>query len=198
MKKVREIRASYNDNMIVVYQAFNKVLATDVVESQSFNTPLFKQNRMTWIKPSFLWMMYRSGWATKINQECVLQIQISRIGFEWALENSCLSHFDKRIYKNKNEWKGALANSFIRIQWDPERDIYFKPLPNRAIQIGLSGEAVRKYINEWIISVHDITDDCMVLHDLVKANYSTKVADMLPKETEYPLNQILTKAIGIV
>ncbi|WP_458785448.1 DUF4291 family protein [Vallitalea sediminicola] len=25
----------------------------------------FKLNRMTWVKPSFLWMMYRSGWAKK-------------------------------------------------------------------------------------------------------------------------------------
>src|SRR4051812_17137799 len=27
--------------------------------------PPFKAGRMTWIKPSFLWMMYRSGWATQ-------------------------------------------------------------------------------------------------------------------------------------
>jgi hypothetical protein len=38
---------------------------------------------MTWIKPSFLWMMYRCGWATKPGQERVLAIQITREGFEW-------------------------------------------------------------------------------------------------------------------
>jgi hypothetical protein len=27
--------------------------------------PPFKVDRMTWVKPSFLWMTYRSGWATK-------------------------------------------------------------------------------------------------------------------------------------
>jgi len=40
---------------------------------------------MTWIKPSFLWMMYRSGWATKPGQEHILATQITRDGFEWAL-----------------------------------------------------------------------------------------------------------------
>lgn len=47
---------------------------------------------MTWIKPSFLWMMYRCGWGTKEGQETVLAVDISRRGFDWALKHSCLSH----------------------------------------------------------------------------------------------------------
>ncbi len=47
---------------------------------------------MTWIKPSFRWMMYRCGWATKVDQETVLAVEITRRdGFESALRGACLS-----------------------------------------------------------------------------------------------------------
>jgi hypothetical protein len=52
-----------------------------------------------WIKPSFLWMMYRCGWATKPLQERVLAVEITRTGFEWALAHSCLSHFDADLIR---------------------------------------------------------------------------------------------------
>ncbi len=44
---------------------------------------------MTWIKPSFLWMMYRCGWAAKPGQERVLAVRITHEGFAWALTHSC-------------------------------------------------------------------------------------------------------------
>ncbi len=55
--------------------------------------------RMTWIKPSFLWMMYRSGWATKPGQERVLAVELLRSGFEQALSEACLSSFDRRFHR---------------------------------------------------------------------------------------------------
>lgn len=67
MKK-QEIRAVFDDSTITVYQAYNKYIATAAVKAQTF-VPPFKTDRMTWIKPSLLWMMYRSGWATKENQD---------------------------------------------------------------------------------------------------------------------------------
>jgi hypothetical protein len=48
---------------------------------------------MTWIKPSFLWMMYRAGSGFKDEgQRRILAIDIGREGFEWALARSCPSH----------------------------------------------------------------------------------------------------------
>ncbi|MFE2537242.1 DUF4291 family protein [Streptomyces sp. NPDC059371] len=47
-----------------------------------------KRDRMTWIKPSFLWMVYRSGWGTKEGQETVLAVEISREGAESLLPHS--------------------------------------------------------------------------------------------------------------
>ncbi|MFD1908579.1 DUF4291 family protein [Paenibacillus rhizoplanae] len=55
-------------------------IADEVLRLGQFG-PSFRIDRMTWIKPSFLWMMYRAGWATKTDQERILAIDITREGF---------------------------------------------------------------------------------------------------------------------
>jgi hypothetical protein len=80
----REVRAVYDDRAITVYQAYGAAIADSALEAGRFVAP-FKRERMTWIKPSFLWMMYRCGWATKPGQERVLAVSISRVPIEQAL-----------------------------------------------------------------------------------------------------------------
>ncbi|PWV47624.1 DUF4291 domain-containing protein [Chitinophaga sp. S165] len=193
--KEKIIRASYDDDTVTVYQAYNKTIALHAVKEQKFVSPPFKMERMTWIKPSFLWMMYRSGWGTKENQEHILAIQIKREGFEWALEHACLSHFDHTIHSSLPEWKKELQSSPVRIQWDPERDLYLQSLPQRAIQIGLTGIAVDKYVNEWIVGIEDITAISQNMHQLVKASKMGQAMEMLPDEKVYPLTDVIAKKI---
>lgn len=88
----KQIRAVYNEETIRVYQAYPEVIAAEAVELQTFG-PHFRMGRMTWIKPSFLWMMYRCGWATKEGQERVLAIDIKRTAFDYIIENAVLSTF---------------------------------------------------------------------------------------------------------
>lgn len=140
---------------------------------------------MTWIKPSFLWMMYRAGWGYKDSgQERILAIDMTRDGFEWALEHACLSHIEAGM--TKEEWSATKAARPVRIQWDPERDIYFNPLPHRAIQIGLSKEAVRCYVNEWIVRVTDVTPLAHEIHALVQAGDQELAMSRLPRERPFP------------
>lgn len=179
-----QIRAVFDDDTITVYQAYNSAIAQAVVKNQKFVSP-FKVERMTWIKPSFLWMMYRCGWATKEGQEHILAIQIKREGFQWALDNSCLSHFDQDVHQSKEEWAQKVKVAPVRIQWDPERDIHLEKLPYRSIQIGLSGIAVEKYINEWIVSITDITLLCKKIHSLIPENLEEAI-NQLPKERLFP------------
>ncbi|MCR5103362.1 MAG: DUF4291 domain-containing protein, partial [Eubacterium sp.] len=80
----REIRATYTDKTIRVYQAYNKHIAEEAISLGTFGSH-FSMNRMTWIKPSFLWMMYRCGWGEKENQEHILAIDITRDGFDKAV-----------------------------------------------------------------------------------------------------------------
>jgi hypothetical protein len=69
----RQIRADYDEESLIVYQAFSRGIAEEAVASGKFG-PSFSRTRMTWIKPSFRWMLYRCGFATKPGQEHVLAI----------------------------------------------------------------------------------------------------------------------------
>ncbi|WCM27854.1 DUF4291 domain-containing protein [Sphingomonas sp. QA11] len=159
----RHIRAAYDERTIRVYQAYNDEIADAALARGTFASPPFSMNRMTWIKPSFLWMMYRAGWGYKdVGQHRILAIDISREGFEWALEHSCPSHPDPSI--SKDDWAKLKAASPVRIQWDPERDLHLQPLPYRAIQIGIGGEAVPLYVEQWVQRITDITDLAHTIH----------------------------------
>jgi hypothetical protein len=94
----RQVRAAYDDDLITVYQAFAAEIAVPAARTGSLERALFSLDRMTWVKPSFLRMMYRSGWATKPRQEHVLSLRIRRDGFERALSRAVLSHFEPETY----------------------------------------------------------------------------------------------------
>jgi hypothetical protein len=156
MRPEREIRAQFTDGTVRVYQAYSPAISEPALRAQRFVEP-FRLSRMTWIKPSFLWMMYRSDWGRSDGQERILAIDIDRSGFEWALEHACLSHFDGRCHASETEWKRTLAAACVRIQWDPERDPMLNRLEYRAIQIGLSGDASQRYARDWIRQITDLT-----------------------------------------
>ncbi|WP_438941342.1 DUF4291 domain-containing protein [Micromonospora craterilacus] len=179
----RQIRALYDAETITVYQAYSPHIAEAAVAAGRFAAG-FKRDRMTWIKPSFLWMMYRSGWATKQGQERVLAIRIRRDGFAWALANSAASSYDPDVHATRDEWKRSLRAP-VRVQWDPERDLHLRPLPYRAIQIGLSGSAVPRFVDEWIVGIEDITATCREIHQLMRAGDLAPAASRLPAERPY-------------
>ena len=191
----RQVRARFNDRSIVVYQAYSPAIAHRAVTAGTF-VPPFRIGRMTWIKPSFLWMMYRSGWVTKLGQERVLAVTITREGFEWALANSCLSHYDPDVYDNHDVWVQLKQASPVRVQWDPERSLLLKPLDYRTIQVGLAGDAVRRYVQDWILELADITPLANEIHDLVEAGDLTAAASRLPPEQPYPLASDIAALIG--
>ncbi len=191
----RQIRAVYTDSTVRVYQAYRPAIAVPAVEAQRF-VPPFKRERMTWIKPSFLWMMYRCGYATKPGQEHVLAVDISREGFEWGLAHACLSHFDGDVHADHDAWARRLRESPVRIQWDPERDFAFNALPYRSVQIGLSGEAMRRYADEWTVAITDVTEDARAVHAAVRAGDLDRATALLPPERPYPLSPELAETIA--
>jgi hypothetical protein len=185
MSEPREIRAFYTDKTIRVYQAFNHAIADAAIQHQRFVSPPFKMERTTWIKPSFFWMMYRSGWATKENQERILGVDITHEGFLWALNNSCLSHPKMGVYQTKEDWKKAKDDAPVVIQWDPERDMYLMKMNYRTIQIGLSPEATSLYVNEWIVGIHDITDDAKKIRAAIQGGKLEEANSLIPIERRY-------------
>lgn len=151
------IRAIFDDKTIRVYQAYRPEIAEPALAAGRF-VPPFKMGRMTWIKPSFNWMMYRSGFASKPGQEFVLGIDITREGFEWALANAALSSFMPGVHISHEAWKAQVESKLVRLQWDPERNWKMEPIQGtRTIQIGLSGEAVERYVRNWIVRIENVT-----------------------------------------
>ena len=130
------IRAIYTEDTIRVYQAYNKAIAEQAVRLGTFGSH-FKMDRMTWIKPSFLWMMYRCGWAMKEGQERVLAIDIKREAFDYLVNHAIYSKYEKNSGVSFDEWKDMIRKSDIRVQWDPERDKYGNPLDYRSLQLGV-------------------------------------------------------------
>ncbi|POX47634.1 DUF4291 domain-containing protein [Streptomyces sp. Ru71] len=180
------IRARYTDTTVTVYQAYRPQIGRPAARTGRFPSS-WKRDRMTWIKPSFLWMMYRCGWGTKENQETVLAVEITREGFEWALRNACLSHHVPELHGDRASWKRQLAQAPARVQWDPERDAHFTALPHRSLQLGLSGEAAARYADEWIVGIEDVTPLAAEIHALVRAGELDAATGKLPVERPYPV-----------
>ncbi|MFG2879716.1 DUF4291 domain-containing protein [Streptomyces sp. NPDC048337] len=181
----RQIRASHTDTTITVYQAYAPRLGEPAARDNHF-PPAWKRERMTWIKPSFLWMMYRCGWATKPDQETVLAIEITRAGFDRALREACLSHYAPTVHADRASWQESVRTTSARVQWDPERDLNLNPLPYRSLQLGLSGPASRAYADEWTVSIRDVTPLAREIHGLVRTGDTDAARALLPAETPYP------------
>ncbi len=145
------------DGNIIVYQAFNPHISNYAVEHQRFGGSHYSFGRMSWIKPNFLWMMYRAGWANKPHQQQILAIEISKINFEKILGEAVHASFDETIYGTRENWKAKLAGSKVRLQWDPDHNPYGGNLSRRAIQLGLKGETLHRFATDWIVSIEDIT-----------------------------------------
>jgi hypothetical protein len=192
---IRVVRAAYTAETVTVYQAYAAQIADAAVRAGTF-VPPFSRDRMTWIKPSFGWMMHRCGWAAKPGQECVLAIEITRAGFEWALAHSCLSHYEIGTHDSPEAWAALRDASPVRIQWDPDRSLTGERLARRAIQVGLSGEAVHRYCDEWIRSITDITATVRETVQLGGAGRMAHAGRMLPSEETYPLSPALSRRIG--
>lgn len=182
-----EIRAVYDDTSVRVYQAFRDEIAEEAVQLGTFGSH-FGLNRMTWIKPSFLWMMYRSGWAEKPGQENVLAIDIKREAFDYLLENAVLSTYRSNSGITQEEWKTRIRQSDIRCQWDPERDPGGRPLRWRSVQIGIQGEVVREhYLKDWILHIENITGYVRQLKRQLDGGED--ISGLLPPEKIYPMTQ---------
>ena len=151
------ITGQQNEKDIIVYQAFNSEIADYAVKNQKFGGPNYSFKRMTWIKPNFLWMMYRSGWATKPNQERILAISISKQFFNKLLKEGELTSIKQSNYEHESIWRKFISNSEVRIQWDPHHRPDESKLERKAIQIGIKGNLQRQFGTKEINFIEDIT-----------------------------------------
>ena len=179
----RHILAQFDDTTIIVYQAYRPSIGHFAAAHGYFGGE-FSFSRMSWIKPGFLWMMARSGWATKDGQTVILAIRLQRTAFDLILSQAVHSHFISEVYASEDTWREAVASSDVRLQWDPDHDPYGNPCQRRALQLGLRGETLARYAREWIIGIEDITSFVHEQHRHVLAHDEPSL--VIPQERIYP------------
>ena len=180
----RHILAQYDATSIIVYQAFRPDIVRSAVAHGHFAEG-FSLSRMSWIKPNFLWMMFRSGWAQKQDQEAIVAVRLHRAAFDEALAAAVHSAFVREIHGTEAPWKSAVASSDVRLQWDPDHDPGGNKVERRAIQIGLRGATLARYAGAWIIGVEDVTD--FVREQRAHASAGDHERLLLPREEVYPV-----------
>lgn len=179
----KHILAQFDDQYIVVYQAYKPSIAEYAAAHGKFGQD-FSFNRMTWIKPNFLWMMYRSGWAGKAGQERILALTLSRTDFDELLSLAVVSSFHAAAQGTQEEWQEAVTRSDVRLQWDPDHAPNGQPVQRRAIQLGLRGEILRQFNDEWLQGVQDITEFVQEQ----RQNIQNLDQLVMPSEAVYPVS----------
>jgi hypothetical protein len=181
---------------MVVYQAYKPAIADYALKHQCLGGPDFSYDRMSWIKPNFLWMMYRCGWASKENQERVLAFWLDKTAFEDILSQAAFSTFAAGNYESQDAWKQALATKPVRLQWDPDHNPYGAKMARRAIQLGLKGAVLEKFGKTQVQLIEDVTE--FVRQQ--KQHVDTKELGplLVPQERVYvPTNPALGQKIGL-
>ena len=192
----RQIRANYDRDTVVVYQAYRDAIAEPAIKHGKFKPP-FSWNRMTWIKPSFLWMMARSNWATKRGQENILSIRILRGGFEQALSQGCLTMFDPEVHKDQDHWATDFESSKVHVQWDPERSLPGKKQQRRSLQVGLGREVIKDFTEKWIVEISCVTQKVHQIRSAYLSGNVRRAKSLLPVEKEYEIVSSVRERLGI-
>lgn len=193
-KAGRVVLAQFDTDAVVVYQAFHPETAAYAVAHQRLGGPRFSFTRMTWVKPNFLWMMFRSGWGTKEGQEVVLAVWLRRAAFDAILEAAVPSTFWAHRYADHAAWQTAVAASDVRLQWDPDHGPSGAPVERRAVQLGLRGAVLRGYAQEWITRIEDVSELCRAQH--ARWREGGDAALVTPREDVYPVTPAAAAALG--
>jgi len=187
----RHILAQCIDDAVVVYQAYRPAIGQFAAQHKHFGGE-FSLSRMSWIKPNFLWMMYRSGWGTKPDQVVTLAIWLRRVAFDEILRQAVPSTFAPAAYSDERAWQRAVQTSDVRLQWDPDHAPDGAAVERRAIQLGLRGAVLAQYAGDWIIDIEDISDFVAEQRPLAQAREYTRL--LTPREEVYPVRDPETAA----
>lgn len=194
MPQEREIRAQYDRDTIVIYQAYSANIADAAIAQQRFVRP-FSFHRMTWIKPSFLWLMHRSNWGQKSNQQRTLAVHITRAGWDKALSLGVLTHPEPTVYPDASIWESKFQNAPVHIQWDTERSLRGAGLNHFSIQVGVSRYLIREFVDEWIVKIDDISATVSKMRAFLKSGQERHAKKLLPTESLYPVESTVAKRI---
>ena len=180
----RHILAQFDRDAVVVYQAYRPEIGHFAARHGYFGGA-FSLDRMSWVKPNFLWMMFRSGWGTKPGQEVTLAVWLRRPAFDAVLKEAVHSSFVPEVYPSEAEWQRTLAGSSVRLQWDPDHDPSGAKVERRAIQLGLRGEVLARYARDWVVHIEDVSAFVAEQREHVRPDAYDRL--VVPREGVYPV-----------
>src|SRR3954454_210691 len=178
----RHVLAQFDAESVAVYQAYSPTIGQFAARHGYFGGG-FSLGRMSWIKPNFLWMMYRSGWGTKENQEMTLALRLRRTFFDSILAEAVPSSWDREAFATQDEWAGAVARSSVRLQWDPDHHPSGAKLERRAIQLGFRGEVLEAFGQRELAEVVDLSE--FVAQQRTRLSLDGVSALVTPRERTY-------------
>jgi hypothetical protein len=183
----RQIRATYDSETITVYQAYSATIATAAVKAQKLSaSPDFSLSRMTWIKPSFCWMMYRSGYGTKDpRQSHILALKLPHANFEKLLSQAVVCHGQTLSEEEKKKP--------VRVQWDPERGPGLEVLGYRSLQVGIGGSLSKTWI-EWVVGIEEVVEQKRKEGEKLSREELVEMR-CLPEERVYEVSEELRKVL---
>ncbi|KAK8015258.1 hypothetical protein PG990_008554 [Apiospora arundinis] len=202
----RQIRALHDAENITVYQAYNADIAAQAVAQQRLDaSPRFKKaTRMTWVKPSWCWMMYRAGYSHKDrNQERVLALRMRHGHFLELLRRGVLSH------NMQQRGTAASAEDGDVCDMGPGALPRLEKLDYRSIQIGVPAALQARWVGEWIVSIEDVTERARELKRVLDEEVKTQegsdtITDeelvdrgLLPRETEFVVPRDIQEILGM-
>jgi hypothetical protein len=188
----RVILANFDERSIVVYQAYRPEIGHFAAANQYFGGD-FSLGRMSWIKPNFMWMMYRSSWGQSDGQEVVLAVRLQRGAFDQILRSAVHSTFSSSAFPGKAAWQDAVAKSDVRLQWDPDHGPSGQKLERRALQLGLRRSALASYAREWIVEIEDVSEFVAEQRRHVVARELDRL--LTPRERVYPVSDAATAVL---
>ncbi|KAF9568366.1 hypothetical protein EC968_002934 [Mortierella alpina] len=221
----RQVRAEFDDETITVYQAYNSAIADAAVAEQKLNaSPKFLTTRMTWIKPSWAWMLYRAGYSYKDpGQERILALKMTHENFISLLDRAVLTTHDKEESATKgasssgppdgtssNTRKrvhytaaGAEKSADVKVQWDPERTVRLGKLDYRSIQIGIPRALSSEWVERMIVKIEDVTDRARKLKQLLDdkpdvTDEELRQLGLIPTEKPFELPERLQISLRMV
>jgi hypothetical protein len=206
--KQHQIRACYDEETITVYQAYNSEIATAAVHQQKLHaSPQFRLSRMTWIKPSWCWMMYRAGYSYKDkNQERILALKMKHEHFIALLQNATLATGPNQSMpsgdRGISDKPTRETPPAVKVQWDPERTPQLERLGYRSIQIGIPSSLAATWVDEWITGIEDVTEKARALERELRENQEVTDEELLrgglvPLEREFPVPLEVQQALGM-
>ena len=134
--------------------------------------------------------MYRSGYGTKDKRQArILALRMTHANFEALLRQATVTGHSGPLTPEESERP-------VRVQWDPERNHKLEVLPYRSIQIGIGGPASKKWAEEYIESIEDVTEKASELSKKIGEASDVGVDQLtslglMPEEKPYEVSEEL-------